>query len=341
MSWIAAAVLGGSVVSGLLGANASSSAAGQQAGAANNATAMQQGMFNTIQGNMAPYMQQGQQSLSQLGGYMNASTSGGAGGQPGLLHSFNASDLNANLAPNYQFQLGQGMGMLSNQNAATGGAGGGNAFTGEQAYVQNTAQNAYQNAYNNYNNNQQNIYSRLGNLASLGQASGTNSALGGSAFAGGMSNSIIGAGIIGQPYALRQAGLLTGVILLIVLTITVDWTIRLIVINSKLSGRDSFQGTVEHCFGKVGLVAISVAQWAFAFGGMVAFGVIVGDSIPHVLEAVWPGLGEIPILGLITNRRVVILVFIMGISWPLSLYRDIAKVFKSKQNKNRRLALAF
>lgn len=141
-----------------------------------------------------------------------------------------------------------------------------------------------------------------------------------------MANSIIGAGIIGQPYALRQAGLLTGVTLLIILTITVDWTIRLIVINSKLSGRDSFQGTVEHCFGKVGLVAISFAQWAFAFGGMVAFGVIVGDSIPHVLAAVWPGLEDIPFLGLLTNRRVVIFIFIMGISWPLSLYRDIAKV---------------
>jgi sodium-coupled neutral amino acid transporter 11 len=47
-----------------------------------------------------------------------------------------------------------------------------------------------------------------------------------------MANSIIGAGIIGQPYAIRQAGLLTGIILLVFLTITVDWTIRLIVINS-------------------------------------------------------------------------------------------------------------
>lgn len=149
-----------------------------------------------------------------------------------------------------------------------------------------------------------------------------------------MANSIIGAGIIGQPYALRQAGLLTGVLLLIALTVTVDWTIRLIVINSKMSGRDSFQGTVEHCFGKPGLIAISVAQWAFAFGGMVAFGVIVGDSIPHVLEAVWPGLGEIPVLGWITNRRVVIFVFIMAVSWPLSLYRDIAKVCEVIQKAN-------
>jgi sodium-coupled neutral amino acid transporter 11 len=76
-----------------------------------------------------------------------------------------------------------------------------------------------------------------------------------------MANSIIGAGIIGQPYAIRNAGLVTGTILLIALTIIVDWTIRLIVINSKLSGTDSFQATVQHCFGRTGLIAISLAQW--------------------------------------------------------------------------------
>jgi hypothetical protein len=70
-----------------------------------------------------------------------------------------------------------------------------------------------------------------------------------------------------------------GIVLLISLTITVrpfsqslvqalhkltlspqvDWTIRLIVVNSKLSGANSFQATMEHCFGKSGLVAISVS----------------------------------------------------------------------------------
>ncbi|PFH56777.1 hypothetical protein XA68_16025 [Ophiocordyceps unilateralis] len=144
-----------------------------------------------------------------------------------------------------------------------------------------------------------------------------------------MANSIIGAGIIGQPYAFRQAGLLAGVLLLIGLTVVVDWTICLIVINSKLSGTSSFQGTVEHCFGRPGLVAISLAQWVFAFGGMVAFGVIVGDTIPHVLMAVWPNLGAVPVLGLLTDRRVAIAVFILGVSYPLTLYRDIAKLAKA------------
>lgn len=141
-----------------------------------------------------------------------------------------------------------------------------------------------------------------------------------------MANSIIGAGIIGQSYALRQAGMTMGIILLVGLTITVDWTIRLIVINSKLSGADSFQATMQHCFGKSGLIAISVAQWAFAFGGMIAFCIIVGDTIPHVLSALFPSLRNMSFLWLLTDRRAIIVIFVLGISYPLSLYRDIAKV---------------
>ncbi|KAF2127394.1 hypothetical protein P153DRAFT_424640 [Dothidotthia symphoricarpi CBS 119687] len=144
-----------------------------------------------------------------------------------------------------------------------------------------------------------------------------------------MANSIIGAGIIGQPYAFRNAGLLTGALLLITLTVVVDWTIRLIVINSKLSGTDSFQATVQHCFGRSGLVAISLAQWLFAFGGMVAFCVIVGDTIPKVMDALFPSLADTSFLWLLTNRRAIMVVLVLGVSYPLSLYRDIAKLAKA------------
>ena len=59
---------------------------------------------------------------------------------------------------------------------------------------------------------------------------------------------------------------------------------------------------------------------------MVAFCVIVGDTIPHVLSALFPSLSHIPVLSVLTNRRAVIAVFILTVSYPLSLYRDIAKV---------------
>jgi len=63
-----------------------------------------------------------------------------------------------------------------------------------------------------------------------------------------------------------------------------------------------------------------------AFGGMIAFCIIVGDSIPHVMAALFPSLPSTPFLWLLTDRRAVIIIFILGISFPLSLYRDIAKV---------------
>lgn len=63
-----------------------------------------------------------------------------------------------------------------------------------------------------------------------------------------------------------------------------------------------------------------------AFGGMIAFCIIIGDSIPHVITALFPKISEMPVLWLLANRRAVIVLYTMGISYPLTLYRDIAKV---------------
>lgn len=93
-----------------------------------------------------------------------------------LVHSFDASDLNANMAPNYAFMLDQGQ--TANKNAAnlSGGLLGGNALQGLNTFTQNYAQNAYQQAYQNYNTNQSNIFSRLSGVAQTGQNSAVNAA---------------------------------------------------------------------------------------------------------------------------------------------------------------------
>ena len=196
-------ILGGAILgAGLIGAVGSNIASGQQAGAAQNATNVQQGMFNQVMGNLQPYMQAGQGSLGQLQGYLNAGAMGGPGGSAGLLHPFGASDLTSNLAPNYQFQLGQGLGQIANQGAATGMSG--NTLAGLQSYSQDYAANAYQNAFQNYQTTQGNIYSRLGNLAQLGQASATGSASGAPLFSSGISQTIQG---LGQAQAAGTVGM--------------------------------------------------------------------------------------------------------------------------------------
>lgn len=74
-----------------------------------------------------------------------------------------------------------------------------------------------------------------------------------------------------------------GIGLLIGLAIIADWTIRLVVLNAKLSGQDSYTNVsrshtstllVTHAvqvmhavFGRAGSASVSFFQFAFAFGG--------------------------------------------------------------------------
>ena len=62
-----------------------------------------------------------------------------------------------------------------------------------------------------------------------------------------------------------------------------------------------------------------------AFGGMVAFCVIVGDTIPKVMDALFPSLANTHFLWLLTDRRAIMVFLTLCVSYPLSLYRDIAK----------------
>lgn len=173
VSWIPAIATVGSA---LLGSNASSNAAQTQANAGALASQQQMDMFNIINAQQAPYRQAGQNALSQLGQMT------GPGGS--FVTPFTAADLQSNLAPNYQFQLGQGLGAVNNQVNSTGGLVSGNSLKAINDYAQNFAGNAYQQAFNNYNAQQSNIFNRLSSIAGLGQTSNQTTAAAGQNAAG-------------------------------------------------------------------------------------------------------------------------------------------------------------
>lgn len=86
---------------------------------------------------------------------------------------------------------------------------------------------------------------------------------------------------------------------------------------------------MQHCFGRVGAHAVSFFQFAFAFGGMCAFNVIIGDTIPQVLRFVFPFLEESSWLSWLVNRNFIIVLCTIAVAFPLSLHRDIVKLSKS------------
>jgi len=163
----AALSIGGNLISGAMSGNAAQDAANTQAQA--GAAAQQQllGIGKNVSGMYTPYQQTGQLGLNNLNQMANSGY---------LSNQFSNQDLNAQMAPNYAFQLGQGQqGNLAQANA-TGGLVGGNAMKGLQDYTQNYAGNAYQNAFNNYQAQRTNLYNQNAGLAGIGQNAVTGSA---------------------------------------------------------------------------------------------------------------------------------------------------------------------
>lgn len=171
----------GTGAAGLYNASATRQAMQDAIGATQAANAASQGtlgnIYNQQLGYQAPYQAAGVGAVNEL-----------ANMTPYLTHQFNAADLQAGLAPNYDFMLQQGQ--QANQRAANvgGGALGGNALTGLNQYTQNYAGNAYQNAFNNYQNQRQNIYSDLAGIANIGQTANTGAGTAGTNYGTGITN---------------------------------------------------------------------------------------------------------------------------------------------------------
>ncbi|GAV29481.1 hypothetical protein PMKS-002982 [Pichia membranifaciens] len=99
-----------------------------------------------------------------------------------------------------------------------------------------------------------------------------------------MTNSIVGAGIVGIPKAFLNSGLIAGALLMIILTFLNDWTLRLIIVNTKLSGTKSYTGFVTHSYGTVGKIIVLLSQGLFALGGSIELvGATSGSTLAYIL----------------------------------------------------------
>jgi hypothetical protein len=147
----------GGLVTGNNTSNAITNAQNIQNAAAGTSQSTLKDIYNQQLGFTKPYQDVGVQGANALSSNL-----------PYFQHQFNTNDLNTNLAPNYQFQLGQGQ--MANQRAANvgGGALSGNTLTGLNRYTQDYAGNAYQQAFNNYNSQRTGIYNTLSGIAGLG-----------------------------------------------------------------------------------------------------------------------------------------------------------------------------
>jgi len=133
-------------------------------------------------------------------------------------------------------------------------------------------------------------------------------------------NTIVGAGIIGMPYAIKQTGLVAGVILIFGVAMLTDKSLRLLIEMGKHVNVQSYETLMEATFGRRGFIFISLNMLIMDFGAMVAYLLVVKDTIPSVL-----GIDSDDEF----RKRIILLVSSFTIILPLSMQRDMADLSKT------------
>eukprot|EP00045_Choanoeca_perplexa_P005195 m.44023 g.44023 ORF g.44023 m.44023 type:complete len:455 (+) comp12987_c0_seq1:130-1494(+) len=136
-----------------------------------------------------------------------------------------------------------------------------------------------------------------------------------------MINSIVGAGIIGMPFALREAGFGFGVILIVFMGIVTDFSVRVLVASGVKVNKPSYQDMVLHAYGVAGFRALSFGQFFFPIFGMMAYGIIVGQTLPKVFNAMF---GD----SFLDDPRAVIAIFTFIVMMPLSMLKKMESLAK-------------
>ena len=188
-------VAGATVVSSLVGAKASKSAASTQAAAADRAAELQREQFERQVELQAPFREAGVRALPELEAASRYTPFG--------MGQFQQD-------PGYAFRLSEGQKALDRSAAARGGLISGGALKAAQRYGQDMGSQEYMNAFNRYQTERQARLNPLQSLAGFGQTSVNQLGQAGQNYASNVGNLMTGGAAAQAAGQVGQANALTG-----------------------------------------------------------------------------------------------------------------------------------
>ncbi|KAL3795824.1 hypothetical protein ACHAWO_011990 [Cyclotella atomus] len=135
-------------------------------------------------------------------------------------------------------------------------------------------------------------------------------------------NVTIGAGIVGLPYAIKEAGLITGTAMIIMCAIMTDYSLRQVITTGKRANVNSYETLLEATFGRPGFVFLSLNMFFLSYGAMLAYLTIIKDVLP-ILFGIAPDDDVM--------KRVVMAISSLVVILPLSMQRDMADLEKTSR----------
>ena len=138
-------------------------------------------------------------------------------------------------------------------------------------------------------------------------------------------NAIVGCGIVGIPYAVRQCGFVAGVLLIFGVAICTEKSLRLLIFTAKHIHVPSYETLAEACFGSFGFQFVAINMLFCSYGAMVTYLMVVKECFAALLLRDDPELNT-PLL-----RRTVLVVVSLVVMFPLACRRDMADLAQTSR----------
>ena len=101
-------------------------------------------------------------------------------------------------------------------------------------------------------------------------------------------NAVLGAGVLGFPWAFKTCGLVLATLLVLITLVASELSMRLLMISSQLAGKRSYEELARHCFGRVGQRAVDFCVIIMNIGSLVASLNILADMFSSVAGTIIP-----------------------------------------------------
>lgn len=128
-------------------------------------------------------------------------------------------------------------------------------------------------------------------------------------------NAIVGAGIVGIPYAIQESGLLPGMGLVLFSALMTEKSLRLLIETAKHANTPSYETLAEACYGNSGFLFISINMFIMAYGALLSYLMIMKDTFSTII-GIDPQDYE--------AQRYLLLIISCCVVLPLSCQRDMA-----------------
>lgn len=193
MPWgVAAAAVGGALVSGYMGGEASEDAAHAQTQAAEQSAAVQREMYQTTRSDLAPYRDAGVPALQRLMQMVGIGGDPKSAGYGSLMKDFTLADFAKD--PGYEFRKAEGEKALERGALARGMNGSTGTLKSLMRFNQGLASEEYGAAYGRYEAGKSSKFNLLSNLAGTGQNAAAMTGVAGTNMAAGTSQALMAGG---------------------------------------------------------------------------------------------------------------------------------------------------